>query len=159
MERSAEKNTVHTVFCPSGTMHWFASTPPIRTAIQLAHNQSENPVAQTSDGPPPQTLHVKSEQTTSKSFQRSWTHRTYLFPTSSESPQTLQTSNGWAGVFLPLQVELMDILKDTLVQFPTDRYFWWEGKPSAGVFVATTAGILSHVLLTKWLLCLNLTRA
>ena len=38
----------------------------------------------------------------SESFQRSWTHRTYLFPSSSESPQTLQTSNGWAGVFLPL---------------------------------------------------------
>ena len=38
----------------------------------------------------------------SKSFQRSWTHRTYLFPTPSESPQTLQTSNSWASVFLPL---------------------------------------------------------
>lgn len=48
-----------------------------------------------------------------------------------------------------LHVKPLDILKDTLDKFPTDRYFWWEGKPSPGVFVATTAGILSHVLLTK----------
>ena len=46
------------------TQRWFASTPPIRTAIQLAHNQSENPVAQMSDIPPPQTSHVELEQTT-----------------------------------------------------------------------------------------------
>ena len=46
-------------------MRWFASTPLIRAAIQLAHNQSENPMAQMSDGPPPQTSHVESEQTTS----------------------------------------------------------------------------------------------
>ena len=36
-----------------------------------------------------------------ESIQHSWTHQTYLFPTSSESPQMLQTSSGWAGVFLP----------------------------------------------------------
>ena len=33
--------------------------------IQLAHNQSENPTAQTADSQPPQTSHVESEQTTS----------------------------------------------------------------------------------------------
>ena len=65
MERTAQKNKAHTVFRPSYTPCWFASTPPIRTAIQLAHNQSENPMAQTSDSPPPQTLHAESKPTTS----------------------------------------------------------------------------------------------
>ena len=37
-----------------------------------------------------------------ESFRCSWTHQTYLFPTSSESLQMLQTSNSWACVFLPL---------------------------------------------------------
>ena len=44
----------------------------------------------------------RQRQHHSKSFQCSWTHRTGLFPTSAESPQMLQTSNVWAGVFLPL---------------------------------------------------------
>ena len=44
----------------------------------------------------------RQRPTGSQSFQRSWTHQTYLFPTASESLQTLQTSNGWADVFLPL---------------------------------------------------------
>ena len=39
----------------------------------------------------------------SKSLQCSWTHRTDLFPNSSESPQTLQTSNGWPSVFQDLE--------------------------------------------------------
>ena len=37
----------------------------IRMAIQLAHNQSENPMAQTTNGPPPQTSHAQSDPTTS----------------------------------------------------------------------------------------------
>ena len=41
----------------------------------------------------------------SESFQRSWTHQTDLYPTSSKSLQTLQTSNSWAGVFLTLNAE------------------------------------------------------
>ena len=41
----------------------------------------------------------------SESFQRSWTHRTELFPTSSESPQKPQTSNGGAAVFVCEQDE------------------------------------------------------
>ena len=45
-EQRAYKNKAHTVFHPSHTLCWFASTPPIRMVIQLAHNQSENPMAQ-----------------------------------------------------------------------------------------------------------------
>ena len=84
-----EKQSAHSV--PPHTMHWFASTPPVRMVIQLAHNQSENPMAQTADSQPPQTLHVESEQTTSVRLRKlpSWTYWTYLFPTSSESPQML----------------------------------------------------------------------
>ena len=37
-----------------------------------------------------------------KSFQRSWTHRTGLFPNSSESPKKLQMINSWLGVFQAL---------------------------------------------------------
>ena len=59
------KQEAHTVFHPSHTPGWFASTPPVRMVIQLTHNQSENPMAQTADSQPPQTLHVESEQTTS----------------------------------------------------------------------------------------------
>ena len=39
----------------------------------------------------------------SESFQRSWTHQTYMFLPLSESPQMIQMSNSWAGVFLPLK--------------------------------------------------------
>ena len=41
------------------------SAPPTHHADSLAHRQSENPMAQTSDGQPPQTSHVQSDQTTS----------------------------------------------------------------------------------------------
>ena len=45
--------------------------------------------------------HSRQHPRSSESFQCSWTHRTDLFPTSSESLQMLQMSNGWACVFLP----------------------------------------------------------
>ena len=41
------------------------STPPTHRADSLAHRKSENPMAQTSDGPPTQTLHAQSDPTTS----------------------------------------------------------------------------------------------
>ena len=59
-----EKQSAHSIRS-SCTLCWFASTSPIITAIQLAQNQSDNPMAQTSDGPPPQTSYVELEQTTS----------------------------------------------------------------------------------------------
>ena len=59
------KTKAHTVIRPSHTPRWFISTPPIRMVIQLTNNQLENPMAQTADSQPPQTLHVELEQTTS----------------------------------------------------------------------------------------------
>ena len=64
--RVHQKNKAHTVFRPSHKLRWFTGTPPIRMVIQLANNQSEYPMAQTSDSQPPQTLHVESEKTTSE---------------------------------------------------------------------------------------------
>ena len=46
------------------------SAPPTHRADSLAHRQSENPLAQTSDGPPPQTFHVESEQTMSQQLRK-----------------------------------------------------------------------------------------
>ena len=44
---------------------------PTHHTDSLAHHQSENPMAQTSDGPPPpQTSHVQSEQATSVQLQK-----------------------------------------------------------------------------------------
>ena len=57
--------TAHTVFCPSHTQRWFTSTLPITMVIKLAHNQAENPMAQTADSQPYLTSHLESEQTTS----------------------------------------------------------------------------------------------
>ena len=39
------------------------SAPPTHCTDSLAHRQSENPVAQTSNSPPPQTLHAQSDST------------------------------------------------------------------------------------------------
>ena len=66
-------------------------------------NQSEYPME--SNPPTAKTLRLcKLNQTRhcprgSKSFQHSWTHLTDLFPNSSKSPQTFQTSNIWANAF------------------------------------------------------------
>ena len=83
------------------------------------------PMAQTADSQPSQTSHVELEQTTSggsKNFQHSWTHRTDLFSTLSKYPQTLQTSNSWASVFLPLD-ESWNIFKELKhVQLPTRQH-------------------------------------
>ena len=46
------------------------SAPPTHRTDSLAHRQSENPMAQTSDRPPPQTSHVRSDQTTSKRLRK-----------------------------------------------------------------------------------------
>ena len=40
------------------------SNPPTHCTDSLAQRQSESPMAQRSDGQPPQTLHAESEQTT-----------------------------------------------------------------------------------------------
>ena len=40
------------------------------TTNSLAHRQSETPLAQTADGPPPQTSQVESEQTTSERLRK-----------------------------------------------------------------------------------------
>ena len=50
------------------------SAPPTHRADSLAHRQSENPMAQTSDGPPPQTLHAQSDPTTSTRLWKLPTH-------------------------------------------------------------------------------------
>ena len=62
----------------------------------------------------------------SKSFQCSWTHRTYLFPTSSKSPQMLQTSKALASVFLPLNFKLRIECAQTLVIWyaPSTLVLW-----------------------------------
>ena len=52
------------------THRWFASTPPIRMVIQLAHNKSEYPMAQTANSQCSQTLQVVSEQVLSVRFQK-----------------------------------------------------------------------------------------
>ena len=66
-------------------------------ADSLTHNQSEYPMAsnpQTADALRLRELSLTRHRPRgSRSFQRSWTHRADLFPNSSESPQTLQTSN------------------------------------------------------------------
>ena len=46
------------------------SNPPTHHTDLLAHRQSEYPVAQTVDSPPPQTSHVESEQTTSERLRK-----------------------------------------------------------------------------------------
>ena len=46
------------------------SAPPTHHADLLAHYQSENPMAQMSDGPPPQTSHAQSDPTTSARLQK-----------------------------------------------------------------------------------------
>ena len=48
------------------TKHTQYSAPLTHRADSLAHNQSENPMAQTADSQPPQTSHVESEQTSAR---------------------------------------------------------------------------------------------
>ena len=64
MER-IEKQSAHSILPLPHTLS-FVSTSPIRMVIQLAHNQSENTMAQTADSQPSQTSHVELEQTTSE---------------------------------------------------------------------------------------------
>ena len=44
-----EKQSAHSIPPLPHTHRWFARTPTIRMVIQLAYNQSENPMAQTAD--------------------------------------------------------------------------------------------------------------
>ena len=67
-EPSASKNKAYAVFLSSHTPRWFANTPPIRMVIQLAHNQSENPMAQTANSQPSQTSQVPMQLNTPNSF-------------------------------------------------------------------------------------------
>ena len=51
-------------------MHTQYSAPPTHHADLLAYRQSQNPMAQTADSQPSQTLHVESEQTTSERLRK-----------------------------------------------------------------------------------------
>ena len=92
-------------------------------------------VGSTEDVPfPPNILGWKAPRNNlmicpSESFQRSQTHRTYLFPTSSESLQTFQISNGWAGLFLPLKVH-SNLLQHILTQV---MFCWWTSSHSLSI--------------------------
>ena len=83
-------------FCASSV----SSSPfSSRMVIELAHNSSENPVAQTAD----RLCKLNWSRCCphgSKSFQRNRTHGTDLFL--NVSPQTLQMANSWPGVFQAL---------------------------------------------------------
>ena len=50
------------------------SAPATHRPDLLAHRQSENPMAQTSDGPPPQTSHAQSDPTASIRLRKLPTH-------------------------------------------------------------------------------------
>ena len=86
---------------PPNTLRWFAIA--IHTAnqrIQLLRQPTANLLRL-------RTLDWSRKRLCgSESFRHWWTHRTDLFPTSSEASQMLQTSNGWAGVFLPLGLSI-----------------------------------------------------
>ena len=65
-----EKQSTHSILPLPHTALICHHTARIRMVIQLAHNQSENPMAQTAISKPSQTLHVESVQTLYMQFQK-----------------------------------------------------------------------------------------
>ena len=89
------------VVCPFHTPHWFASTPRIRMVIEQTTNQSIQwrPILrQPTFSDFACCIGVDNIRAAPKASNNA--EHTEQFPKSFQSPETRQTANGWAGVFL-----------------------------------------------------------